>query len=406
MCEEAMGQDKIFVPPRPTFERCFDAIMKTKVFVTGCFDMLHSGHVAFLEEAATHGDVYVGLGSDETVYDLKGRYPVNNQHERKYMIGALKCVKKCFINTGSGILDFLEELKQVSPDIFLVNEDGNTPAKARLSKELGIKYVVLKRIPHNGLPVRSTTALRNECTIPYRIDLAGGWLDQPFVSKLHPGPVITVSIEPTIEFNERSGMASSSRRKAIELWQNDIPAGNKEQLAKILFTYENPPGKKEVSGSQDALGIVLPGLNRLEYDGEYWPHSITSIHHEEVLHWIEEHLSLVTLGPRQAKFSVLQDTIISRKNTKALAEAAVACWDSIKKRDLRSFGKNFRKSFEAQVAMFPRMLDGDVETTIEKYRGQALGWKLSGAGGGGYLIVVSEHHIKGAMRIKVRRKSV
>jgi cytidyltransferase-like protein len=380
--------------------------MKKKVFVTGCFDMLHSGHVAFLEEAANHGDVYVGIGSDETVRSLKGRYPVNNQDERKYMIEALKCVKKCLVNTGSGIMDFVDELKKISPDFFIVNEDGNTPAKATLSRQLGIKYLVLRRIPHAQLPARSTTSLRKECTVPYRIDLAGGWLDQPFVSEFFPGPVLTVSIEPTIEFNERSGMASSSRRKAIELWQNDIPAGDKEQLAKILFSYENPPGKEEVSGSQDALGIVLPGLNKLDYDGEYWPHKITSVYDEPILHWIEEHLYLVTLGPREPEFSVLDDMNITKKKAKALADATIGCWDSMKSRNQKGFGENFRKSFEAQVAMFPHMLDGDIEAIIEQYRKQALGWKLSGAGGGGYLILVADHDIKGAMRIRVRRKSI
>ena len=84
--------------------------------------------------------------------------------------------------------------------------------------------------------MRSTTALRTECRIPFRIDLAGGWLDQPFVSKHFPGPVLTISIEPTLEFNDRSGMASSTRRKAIELWKTDIPPGDPEMLAKMLFS--------------------------------------------------------------------------------------------------------------------------------------------------------------------------
>ncbi len=231
-----------------------------KVFVTGCFDMLHSGHVAFLKEAAEYGDVYVGLGSDETVYNLKGRYPVNNQDERRYMIEALGCVKEALINKGSGIMDFLSEIEFVKPDIFIVNEDGNTPAKEEFCRKCGIKYIVLKRIPHGQLPSRSTTTLRKECLIPYRIDLAGGWLDQPFVGKFSSGSVITISIEPTIEFNERSGMASSTRLKAIDLWQTDIPPGNKEKLAKMLFSYENPPGTKVISGSQDSIGIVMPGI--------------------------------------------------------------------------------------------------------------------------------------------------
>ncbi|MCD6347524.1 MAG: adenylyltransferase/cytidyltransferase family protein, partial [Bacteroidales bacterium] len=88
-----------------------------KVFVTGCFDMLHSGHVAFLEEAATHGALYVGIGSDKTVYELKGRYPVVPEDERKYMLEALKAVAEVRINTGSGMLDFITEMKEIRPDV-------------------------------------------------------------------------------------------------------------------------------------------------------------------------------------------------------------------------------------------------------------------------------------------------
>ena len=83
---------------------------KKRVFVSGCFDMLHSGHVRFLEEAASHGDVYVALGSDQTVLELKGRAPVTSQSERKYMLEALKHVKACLISRGSGLMDFVAEL--------------------------------------------------------------------------------------------------------------------------------------------------------------------------------------------------------------------------------------------------------------------------------------------------------
>ena len=191
--------------------------MNKKVFVSGCYDMLHSGHVAFFEEAATYGDLYVGLGSDKTVYELKARKTINPEEERLYMVRALKVVKDAWVNSGSGLLDFEEQLRELMPDIFFVNTDGHTPAKERLCKELGIEYVVSERIPHANLPSRSTTSLRKVCRIPYRIDLAGGWLDQPFVSKYGAGPVITINIEPDFEFNHRSGMATSSRNRAIEL---------------------------------------------------------------------------------------------------------------------------------------------------------------------------------------------
>ena len=379
---------------------------KKKVFVSGCFDMLHSGHVRFLEEAASHGDVYVALGSDQTVRDLKGRAPVNTQSERKYMLEALKHVKACLINSGSGIMDFMAELKRVAPDIFLVNEDGNTPAKAELCRKLGIQYMVSKRLPQINLPARSTTSLRKECRIPYRLDLAGGWLDQPFVSQMGAGCVLTISLEPIIEFNERGGMASSSRRRAIELWQTDLPEGDREKLARMLFAFENPPGTKIFAGSQDAIGIVFPGLNRLDYRGQYWPEKIVSVTDEETLKWIEQHLFLIPLGQRAPDFDVLKEVQIAPEKVRALAEAADGCWEAIRELDLPKFGLHTRASFDAQVSLFPRMINEAVTAMIGQYRKKSLGWKLSGAGGGGYLVLVSHKPIPGAIRIKIRRAHV
>jgi cytidyltransferase-like protein len=376
---------------------------RKKVFVTGCFDMLHSGHVAFLMEAASHGDVYVGIGSDETVHSLKGRFPVNNQDERRYMLESLRCITRCTVNTGSGILDFVDNRDALNADILFVNEDGSSPEKEDFCRKHGLEYVVSKRVPHGNLPVRTTTALRMECNIPFRIDLAGGWLDQPFVSKYCAGSVLTISIEPTIEFNDRSGMASSTRRKAIELWHSEIPAGDREKLAKTLFRYDNPPGTEVISGSQDALGIVLPGLNKLDYRGEYWPYNIQSTLEESVLRFVEDHLFLVTLGPRTSAFSVLEGTKIDAEGAKRLAEAADNCWNAINSKSLLAFGVAFTQSFDAQVAMFPNMVDEGIRNIVERYRSRAQGWKLSGAGGGGYLILVSDNEIENTIRIKVRR---
>jgi cytidyltransferase-like protein len=379
---------------------------KKKVFVTGCFDMLHSGHVRFLQEAATHGDVYVAIGSDQTVRELKGRAPVNTQSERKYMIEALKFVKGCLINSGSGLMDFCAELKSVAPDVFFVNEDGNTLEKAELCRELGIEYIVSKRLPQANLPARSTTSLRKECLIPYRLDLAGGWLDQPYVSKYGAGAVLTICLEPLMEFNERSGMASSSRRRAIELWQTDLPEGDREKLARMLFTFENPPGTKVVSGSQDSIGIVFPGLNRLDYRGRYWPEKITSVAEEGTLAWIERHLYLIPLGQRAADFDVLAGTRITAPRVRALAAAADGCWRAIREMNLPDFGRQMRASFEAQVSLFPRMSNAAVKEMIRQHGREALGWKLSGAGGGGYLVLVSEQPVPGGITLKIRRGHV
>ncbi|MDR0973429.1 MAG: adenylyltransferase/cytidyltransferase family protein [Prevotellaceae bacterium] len=378
--------------------------MRTKkVFVSGCYDMLHSGHVAFFEEAARYGDLYVGIGSDKTIFELKARKTVNSENERLYMIQALKSVKQAWINNGSGILDFEEDLRKLQPDIFFVNTDGHSTVKEELCRKLGIEYVVSKRIPHGNLPARSTTALRAECRIPYRIDLAGGWIDQPYVNKLFPGAVLTICIEPEYEFNDRSGMSTSSRKKAIELWQTDIPEGDKEKLAKTLFCYENPPGTAYVSGSQDALGITMPGLNRFYYDNGYWPVQLENIVDAEILAWIEERIKLVPLYPRHYDYDVLSDTHITAIDAQALSEAADRCWQALKAKDARAVGQAMRDSFEAQIRMFPHMVSEDIIKQIDTYRNEALGWKISGAGGGGYLILFSETPLKNALQIKIRR---
>ncbi|HPT69864.1 MAG TPA: hypothetical protein PKW50_06930, partial [Syntrophomonas sp.] len=272
-----------------------------------------------------------------------------------------------------------------------------------LCKELGIEYVVSKRIPHVGLPERSTTALRQVCRIPYRIDLAGGWLDQPYVSKHCPGAVLTICIEPDYEFNNRSGMSTSSRNKAIELWQTDIPEGDKEKLAKTLFCFENPPGTSYVSGSQDALGITMPGLNRFYYEGGYWPVKIENHSEPDLLDWIEERLWLIPLFPRQEKYDVLARTYITEEKACALSRAADECWNALLIKDAIALGNAMTSSFNAQTAMFPDMVNNEIITQLEHYKADVLGWKISGAGGGGYLILLSEKSINNAIQIRIRR---
>ena len=132
----------------------------TKVFVSGCFDVLHSGHIRFFEEASQYGDLYVSIGSDKTVNELKNRPTLYNENERLYMVSAIRFVTRAFVAKGSGKLDFAEEIKAIKPDIFFVNADGDSAEKRQFVESLGIRYIVSNRIPKDLLPVRSTTAIR------------------------------------------------------------------------------------------------------------------------------------------------------------------------------------------------------------------------------------------------------
>ncbi len=173
--------------------------MAKKIFVSGCFDLLHSGHVTFFQNAARLGDLYVAVGSDRTVLNLKGHMPINGEEERLFMVKSIGCVKDAFISSGDGILDFAEELREIRPDIFIVNEDGDHPEKRELCRSLGVEYRVLQREPRFGLVPRSSTYYRTINTIPYGLSLAGAGLELPEIYALHPaGVVITLSLEPEL----------------------------------------------------------------------------------------------------------------------------------------------------------------------------------------------------------------
>jgi len=384
--------------------------MNKKVFVSGCYDMLHSGHVAFFKEASQYGDLYVGIGSDKTIQELKNRRTVYSEKERLYMVKAIRYVTDAFINSGSGILDFVETMDAVKPDIFVVNSDGGSDAKRKLCADRGIEYIELQRVPDAGLDARSTTSLRTNVKshLPYRIDIAGTWIDQPYVSQYGAGWALTVSIEPTVEFMERGGMSTSTRNAAKKIWPYELPNYNEEMLARLLFCFENDPENKgHVSGAQDAIGICMSGLTRHYYDGRYWPDRIESCHDEEILTWLEDHIVLVPMFPRRPGCSVVEGKDITPDKVRNLTEAADRCWGAIMNRDLDAFAIAFRDSFNAQVAMFPAMMQPGVAEWIDKIRDKALAWKMLGAGGGGHLALVLPDNAtltEEMIPVKIRRR--
>ena len=367
--------------------------MAKKVFVSGCYDLLHSGHVEFFRQAAKYGDLYVGIGSDKTILDYKHHKTVYSEQERLFMVKAIRYVKDAFINAGSGVMDFVPTVEALHPDILVVNEDGGNEEKERFCKEHGIQYVVLAREPHKGLDPRSSTELKKtESRIPTRLDLAGTWIDQPYVSQYGPGWAITISLEPTFEIRERCGLSTSTRNMIRKIWPYQLPNMDPEMLAKLVFCFENDPERSDgiISGAQDAIGVCIPGLCRHWYDGRFWPDRIVTCYDEAILNWLEQHLCMIPMFPRRPGCSVVEGKDITEAKVKALTQAADACWEAILARNLDAFAAAYQASFEAQVAMFPAMIQPGVQEYIDKYgaRSGVLAWKMPGAGGGGYLACV------------------
>lgn len=358
--------------------------MNKKVFVSGCFDLLHSGHVEFFRQAAEYGDLYVGIGSDRTIERYKHQKPVYSEQERLFMVQSISYVKEAYINAGSGVLDFLPTLDIVQPDILVVNNDGGNEEKRKVCEERGIEFVVLQQDSHdNG---------ERACMLPTRLDLAGTWIDQPYVSQYAPGWAITISLEPTFEIRERCGLSTSTRNVIKSIWPYQLPTMDPEMLARLVFCFENHPEREDgiISGAQDAIGICVPGLCRHYYDSHFWPEKIETCNDEKVLQWLENHLVMIPMEPRQPGCSVVEGKDITETKVKALTKAADDCWEAILAMDLNAFAAAYKASFEAQVAMFPAMIQGTVQSYIDRYKDYVLAWKMPGAGGGGYLACVVE----------------
>lgn len=412
-----------------------------KVFVSGCYDLLHSGHVEFFRQASQYGDLYVGIGSDATILSYKGHKPMFPEQERLFMVKAVRYVKEAFINAGDGVLDFVPTLDLVKPDILVVNAEGGSPEKEALCRERGMEYVVLDRVPAVGLAARSSTDLKKRMAegedvpgpafngggIPTRLDLAGTWIDQPYVSQLCPGWALTISLEPTFDVRDRCGLSTSTRNQIKRIWPVCLPKMDPEMLARLVFCFENHPEREggHISGAQDAIGICVPGLCRHYYNGHFWPEKIETCSEASVLWWLEQHLCLVPLEPRRPGCSVVEGKDVCREKVQALVSAADKCWDTIIAKDLAGFASAYKASFEAQVAMFPGMVNPTVfadvsgsctaqlslQPEIDRWRTEpeVLAWKFPGAGGGGYLaLVVSdsesfcENHTE-AIPLKIRR---
>ena len=406
-----------------------------KVFVSGCYDLLHSGHIEFFIQASRYGDLYVGIGSDETYLEYKHRRPMFPQEERLFMVKSIKYVKDAYINAGSGVIDYVPTLDIVKPDIFVVNAEGGSDEKRRICEERGIQYVELERTPHEGLQARSSSSLKAALGkddsavatyegIPTRLDLAGTWIDQPYVSCYHPGWAITISIEPSFEVRDRCGLSTSTRKMIQKIWPVKLPKMDPEMLARLVFCFENNPEREDdhISGAQDSIGICVPGLARHYYDKNFWPVKIENTVDEMTLRFLEQHLVMIPMEPRRPGCSVVEGKDINEAKVTALAAAADACWEAILRHDLDGFAAAYLASFKAQTAMFPGMItpsingrvceEASVQPYIDIYSAlpEVLAWKMPGAGGGGYLVLVVKdakafaQERKEAIEIHIRRQ--
>jgi len=249
-------------------------------------------------------------------------------------------------------------------------------------------------------------------SIPNRLQLAGGWIDQPFVSRHNPKPpgaMVVVQIEPDFRPMDRSGIASGTRAIAMKLWRGKLPNRPPDELVRELYDAENR-GKAEPSGSQDMIGLVYPGVNRLDYDfkihGGVFPSHVESCNRPKVARWLSEILYLIPVEPRPDGYGPLGIKNLEPKRVAQLGQSGRDCYAAIVKMDAKKLGASLNLTMKCWETLLPHvvrhpLLRVDLMPILQAYQRQYLGAMYSGCGGG-YLIVVSEKPVPGAFQVNVR----
>jgi hypothetical protein len=248
-------------------------------------------------------------------------------------------------------------------------------------------------------------------SIPYRMAFAGGWIDQPFVSKLNPAPpgsMVVVGLEPTCRYMDRSGMATSTRRVAMRLWGR-LPQGDPAKITRDLYNAENQD-QAQPSGSQDMVGLIYPGVNRIDYDyqyeGGYFPVHVESNNDPRVGHWLERVIHMLPVGPRPEGYNPLTIKNLDSEWIRRLGQSGKDCFDAILAMDIKGLGDSMNECMLCWETILPNTvrhptIQTDLIGLLDYYQSHYAGAMYSGSGGG-YLYVVSEEPVQGSLSVKVR----
>lgn len=248
--------------------------------------------------------------------------------------------------------------------------------------------------------------------IPYRMALAGGWIDQPFMSRLNSdlfGSMVVVSLEPDRFFMQRCGMATGTREVALRLWGRSLPQGDPVGRVRELYQAENQ-GRTEPSGSQDMVGLIYPGISRLDYgaahEGGVFPAHIESCKDAETAGWLENVLYMLPVIPRQPGYNPLGEKHLDPQWVQRLGQSGKNCFEAILRKDLAGLGDSFNECMRCWETLLPQTVRHpaipiDLPALLAVYQAEYPGAMYSGCGGG-YLYVVSDQPVPGGFQVKIR----
>jgi len=123
---------------------------KTIVFTSGCYDILHLGHVVHFNFCKRQGNILVvTVGNDETIRLLKGpTRPINDENFRARLLASLELVDYVVISEEVGKMDHNKSMELLRPDKYILNAtDLAVEEKRKLTDKYGVELVLCKRLP-------------------------------------------------------------------------------------------------------------------------------------------------------------------------------------------------------------------------------------------------------------------
>jgi hypothetical protein len=265
-------------------------------------------------------------------------------------------------------------------------------------------------MPPTQMPPSESTDVIGK--LPYRMAFAGGWIDQPFISRLNPNPpgsMVVVSLHPMVRYMDACGMGTSTRKVAQKLWGDALPAREPAKLVKELYEAENA-GKLEPSGSQDMAGMIYPGISRLDYDYTYergyFPLHVESNNDPAIARWLENVIYMLPVAQRPLGYSPLGEKNLDREWIGKLSQSGKDCYDAILARNAKALGAAMNLCMVCWETILPHTVRHptitiDLKAILGHYQSRYAGAMYSGCGGG-YLYIVSEEPVPGASQVRVR----
>ncbi|NWK55152.1 adenylyltransferase/cytidyltransferase family protein [Verrucomicrobiaceae bacterium N1E253] len=190
-----------------------------RIFVSGCYDIIHAGHLQFFEEARALGDhLTVSFASEDVLWHHKQRRSSIPDEHKKAVLEGLRMIDEVIIGTDHDLgLDFKTYFLDAKPDVLVVTEDDQyADIKQALCDQVGATYQRLPKTPPKFNPISTSGIVKwvkAPTEAPLRVDFAGGWLDVPRHAR-DDGYIVNCAISPLVslrswDYEKRSGLGGS-----------------------------------------------------------------------------------------------------------------------------------------------------------------------------------------------------